>query len=296
MTPEAGLVQDIRENPDDDTPRLVFADWLEENDRLGCAELIRASCALAGMERGTDDWLRVRRRENALIEAHKEEWVGPMRAHWSFWEMERGFVEEVATSIGPFLEHAEALFRYHPVFFLRLGGLTPHLAESVANCPQLALPREVHLSNSAPPGARPHDLGVRPILTLARSPNLARLTRLHVLQGGIGPEGLEALVESPHLARLVDLDASGRGDGRQVIPNVGNEGALLLAASPASARFARINLTSNRIDPQGARALLDSPHLSPEVQLILGDARAFRAPQREALVDRFGEQVFSRWE
>ena len=29
-----GFLRDIVENPDDNTPRLVFADWLEDNGQL----------------------------------------------------------------------------------------------------------------------------------------------------------------------------------------------------------------------------------------------------------------------
>jgi uncharacterized protein (TIGR02996 family) len=31
MTSETAFLRDILEHPDDDTPRLIFADWLEDN-------------------------------------------------------------------------------------------------------------------------------------------------------------------------------------------------------------------------------------------------------------------------
>ena len=42
----------IAENPDDDTPRLVFADWLEEHEHYERAEFIRLQIELAGMDSG----------------------------------------------------------------------------------------------------------------------------------------------------------------------------------------------------------------------------------------------------
>lgn len=40
-TEEAGLLAAIHENPDDDTARLVYADWLEESGRVTHADAIR---------------------------------------------------------------------------------------------------------------------------------------------------------------------------------------------------------------------------------------------------------------
>jgi uncharacterized protein (TIGR02996 family) len=34
MTPEDGFLNDICEHPEEDGPRLVYADWLEDHGRL----------------------------------------------------------------------------------------------------------------------------------------------------------------------------------------------------------------------------------------------------------------------
>lgn len=47
MTDEAALLAAIRARPDDDTPRLVYADWCDDNDRPERAEFIRVQCRLA---------------------------------------------------------------------------------------------------------------------------------------------------------------------------------------------------------------------------------------------------------
>src|SRR5262249_13022193 len=45
LTPqEEAFVQDVRENPDDPAPRLVYADWLDENGDADRAEFIRLQC------------------------------------------------------------------------------------------------------------------------------------------------------------------------------------------------------------------------------------------------------------
>jgi uncharacterized protein (TIGR02996 family) len=50
-----GLLAAARAEPDDDTPRLVLADWLEENGDPAWAEFIRAQCRMARL---ADDWGR----------------------------------------------------------------------------------------------------------------------------------------------------------------------------------------------------------------------------------------------
>ncbi len=56
LTPEQkrtrrGFLREIRANPDDDTPRLIFADWLEDDDKNPLwASLIRAQVAYADLD------------------------------------------------------------------------------------------------------------------------------------------------------------------------------------------------------------------------------------------------------
>jgi uncharacterized protein (TIGR02996 family) len=46
MTDGTALYRSILAHPADDTPRLVYADWLEENGRSEEAEFIRVECRL----------------------------------------------------------------------------------------------------------------------------------------------------------------------------------------------------------------------------------------------------------
>src|SRR5262245_61421289 len=47
MAHEPAFLPDILENPEDDTSRLVYADWLEEHDQPERAEFIRGQIRLA---------------------------------------------------------------------------------------------------------------------------------------------------------------------------------------------------------------------------------------------------------
>ncbi len=75
---EAGFRSAIADAPDDDTPRLIYADWLEENGQAERAEFIRVQIELA---RGVHDDQRrgeLRIRERELLRAHRATWDGEL--------------------------------------------------------------------------------------------------------------------------------------------------------------------------------------------------------------------------
>src|SRR4051794_36032197 len=49
MSEQAGFLRAITEQPDDDTHRLVYADWLDDHGGELHARLIRTQCALEGL-------------------------------------------------------------------------------------------------------------------------------------------------------------------------------------------------------------------------------------------------------
>lgn len=90
MTPDAFLCT-IREYPDDDGPRLVYADWLEEQGECARAEFIRVQCEL---ENNPDDerWRALARREAELLAEHGPRWLGPWQLSRDV-KLRRGFLE-----------------------------------------------------------------------------------------------------------------------------------------------------------------------------------------------------------
>jgi uncharacterized protein (TIGR02996 family) len=122
MATAAGFVQTIRESPEDDAPRLVYADWLEErDDPLG--EFIRVQCEFEPV-RGVYGQPRpdeLRERERKLLLENKEKWLGPLAALEKEWEagfeasFRRGFADSVGIRVGTFLDHAEELGQWCPL-------------------------------------------------------------------------------------------------------------------------------------------------------------------------------------
>jgi uncharacterized protein (TIGR02996 family) len=74
MTDADPFLDAIFDNPDDDLPRLVYADWLEEHGEGTYAEFIRLQCAVARLPwngpEATELWKRISPVWNRL----EEEW------------------------------------------------------------------------------------------------------------------------------------------------------------------------------------------------------------------------------
>src|SRR5829696_7073157 len=93
-----GFLDDIVANIDDDTPRLVYADWLEENGQEERAEFIRVQVQRARLPEWDPAQVRLRLREQALLEAHGEAWLAAMpKIKGVRWEgFRRSIVAEVS--------------------------------------------------------------------------------------------------------------------------------------------------------------------------------------------------------
>jgi uncharacterized protein (TIGR02996 family) len=85
MNPEGAFLQAIRETPDDDAPRLIYADWLDEHGGpagAARAELIWVQCALASLPADDPGRAALAEREKALVDAHWRVWTDGEFAHW----------------------------------------------------------------------------------------------------------------------------------------------------------------------------------------------------------------------
>lgn len=223
ISPEqAALLAAIVAEPDDDTARLVYADWLGEHDDEEQAAFIRDSIAHArsgdqkpgkpphpGWERGRE-WLTKLGLDHAEDHGY-----------------DRGFPRIVVYgSTNDFLDEAEALFARLPVRDLAIwwqyhGGLTEDALAAIADLPELTRLHTLRLANydSEVPMAgwrelihSPHLRGLRMLSAgacafidrhaeaLAECPNLVGLSALDLSQNKIGVEGMLAVVQSPHLS------------------------------------------------------------------------------------------------
>jgi len=144
----------VIESPDDDLPRLVFADWLDEQDEADRAQFIRLEVAIARakvpLERVFNTDVRKARSELAGLELERDRLLHrhhhPLRTsalarglpHWPFprdqiepiWE--RGFVRGVICSGGMWLEYGDDVMRDNPIRDVTLTGSRNLLASVIA--------------------------------------------------------------------------------------------------------------------------------------------------------------------
>jgi uncharacterized protein (TIGR02996 family) len=119
------FIRAILDHPDDDAPRLVLADFLEEGGSAQ-GEFIRLQCERARLDPGGSRYADVVRREQELVRAHGPAWLRPMhnllepeRAFpglpLQHAEFRRGLVEAVRVDARAFLRHADELMLLGPV-------------------------------------------------------------------------------------------------------------------------------------------------------------------------------------
>src|SRR4051812_30955169 len=114
MGPEAAFLGAILEAPDDDVPRLIYADWLEERGDPR-AEFIRAQCTLAQLPADDERRPDLEACEARLLAGHGKGWAGPIRQRARAWTFRRGFVEGIKIRADAFLAHAADLFAAAPI-------------------------------------------------------------------------------------------------------------------------------------------------------------------------------------
>src|SRR5579862_3542121 len=122
MNDEQRFLQAILAAPDDDTPRLIYADWLEERGDVR-AEFIRVQCELARLSPDEPQYPDLEERAEDLIDEHGETWAGKVKSIVTDYEFRRGFVERVSLGAKKFLTHGAKLFQMAPVRDMKLTRL-----------------------------------------------------------------------------------------------------------------------------------------------------------------------------
>jgi uncharacterized protein (TIGR02996 family) len=263
MSLRDAFLADICEHPDDDAPRLVYADWLDDNGEPERAELIRVQCELARLTEEDIRWAALEMREAELLVQHGARWLAesplPEEIRWdevyhrclpepvpAFW---RGFPDAVvALDERAFARRAGAIFAAAPVLRLRFETAVSDLGALLA-CPSLELLHALSLDNIVAQRV----LGVDGMERLAKCPYLARLQRLELTGNQLREAGVEVLARAESLPALEELDLSLNGL---------TDGAVAaLAGSPLARRLRELCLWSNQITDAGADLLLQMPEL-----------------------------------
>jgi uncharacterized protein (TIGR02996 family) len=151
MPDDPAFIRAIAASPDDDAPRLVYADYLDETGdpaKAARAEFIRVQIEKARLVPDTPRWTELWHRDTALLE-----WATQWRAELprivgvQYGGFARGFVDKVEsyTPIA-FLSSASKVFDCVPVFRLSVRALSAEQAIQLVRFEGLCATSNLELS------------------------------------------------------------------------------------------------------------------------------------------------------
>jgi uncharacterized protein (TIGR02996 family) len=253
--------------PDDDAPRLIFADWLE--DQLARTEsstgvewgpergrFIRIQIALARMKEEEEREIALtglckrdnaqnefEREEQMLLGRHEADWIAPFPGPAAGAIFCRGFVEQLNIGARDLLRYANELFAASPLRHLCLLDMAD--APGVFQCQFLSRLAALSVNGS--------HRGLDLARALANAENLAGLKALYLTGNNFDDDSAHHLAASHIVANLEELDLS-----KNVL---GETSAQFLAASTHFSALRRLELGNNRLGPVGAEVIAGSERL-----------------------------------
>jgi uncharacterized protein (TIGR02996 family) len=219
MSDEAALLAAIRANPEEDTPRLMYADWLEEQggaSNTDRAEYIRLEIDIARAESSDPgaDLAAERKRARQLCARHDwfPEFIGRknlLRRTGTYVERSRGFPDHLdARNPGPFLDVAEEVIALAPITRVSLAYVEEYILGRLATAAWLERLRRLTLSGYDGTGT---DWGL-----LADCPHLQNLRELHLGRGSLDSDGAARFAAKNPCPRLRKFSLSASLDDSAV--------------------------------------------------------------------------------
>jgi uncharacterized protein (TIGR02996 family) len=122
---DSAFIKAIRAHPEDDVPRLVYADWLEEHGNPIRAEFIRVQCELASTPEHDPRYRILEDREHEILSEYEPQFLGSgWPKDWplgpSEWSWRRGFLDDVTINFGNLLN--AGYLSEHPVRSLSISS------------------------------------------------------------------------------------------------------------------------------------------------------------------------------
>jgi len=199
MAEQDELLQAVLDQPDDDAPRLAYADWCQQQSdepTKARAEFIRTQIRLFRQINSLShgEWFDLSQREQDLRKTYHDVWASTLGLMVYDYTFNRGFVEYISLSARGFLDHAQQLFSLAPILHLKLTELYGVLDELFTS-PHLLRIRSLNLERCA--------LVDQDIPKIADSPVLESLRWLSLAENGLTLNGAEALARSHLSKRLV---------------------------------------------------------------------------------------------
>lgn len=287
MSDEAAFLAAIIANPEDDLPRLVLADWYDENGQGDRAEFIRLQIDHSRKGKKpprvlSDHPIYV------LFARHRDQWLAEFPKGFAnqvpHGQFRRGFLAVLRVTPAKFARIPKKAWAMHPIEELHLGEVRGQLRR-VLTRPEVNRLRELSFQAITRDGLTADDISAladTPNLTglrklevrvrsgnpfadaLAACPSLRGLESLYLSDNGFDGVGAAALARSANLANLRKLQLG--------LTHMSERTIGALAASPMLARLEDLSLyRGGRIGNGGAALMAASPHFANLRHLWLSD-------------------------
>jgi uncharacterized protein (TIGR02996 family) len=250
------LMREILAHPDDDAPRIVYADWLQSHttdpEQHARAELIHAQCALEKAHASERPALQERVR--AVLAQYRRIWTLPLaragiRGSWRF---RRGFLDGGTLPAVRFVEIAAKLFELAPMMRSLSFPEAANELYGLAASPYLARLDDVDLHQLCRCGRCKTELEL-PVLFA--SPHVVNLRTLSLADCRIESDNASRLFKARSLHGLRSLDLS---DNRL-------DASSMHALAERGGTFTKLALANNPLGDEGARVLAAASELSFDV-------------------------------
>jgi uncharacterized protein (TIGR02996 family) len=255
-SPQAdAFLADICAHPEDDAPRLVYADWLDDHGDADRAEFIRIQCRLAGMDEFDHARADLEWRAWQLLRGRGADWAKPASKYTKRIEFLRGFVGRMTLNADRFLAQADAILAGCPLRELRLlKAERGDNAQKLAACEHLGRLRALDLHSCK--------MGMARTVTLIANPDLAGVEELNLGNLRMRNKGAQAVLGATHLAGVRSLDLN---------HNQLDDGVIKALANSPLTHLRHLDLGHNELTAAGVEQLGRIPHLRRLESLALYD-------------------------
>ncbi|MCE9546713.1 MAG: TIGR02996 domain-containing protein [Planctomycetia bacterium] len=255
-------LQAILDSPDDDAPRLAYANRLKRSGDADRAEFIRIQCALDKLSPQAKGRPALEAREKELLDQYGWDWAKEFGTSISEWVYRRGFIERVQMRLETPAEEIRAVLSKSPIRHIRDTGQCCELKGVVE-----ALPLFDNLTGLEFWGLYAFDNSLVAKMLASRHLRKLRTLILHHDRNGnlVQEKVLVEAMASPYRSNLVELgvniDGCWRGPSNRIL--------VAMAQSPYLKKLRKLHLSY--AGNKGNRS-----RMNLKTARILGKSRNFR--------------------
>lgn len=243
MDDDAAFLRAIRDRPDDDLPRLIYADYLDERGQPARAEFIRVGCERARVSARSYRHRQLVERELELLADNQEDWERVIPGALSV-RYARGFPSVIELEARSFVGGNAAFLSCCPAAEVRIRNVWEEL-EFLLKLPYALGILAIDVSDNA--------LTDDDIERLLAAPWIRELKSLNLSRNRFGPVAARAIARTPKLVNIENLALDGNA--------IACTGAASLAGGRHFARLRSLNLRNAEIRADGVAALANASGL-----------------------------------